>query len=59
VGERGASQKGLRVCGGGRETSNVGTSIAGGEGERLGKQRVLTGGVHGPARKDSRTGGQH
>jgi hypothetical protein len=38
---------------------DVGAFTVGGEGERLAKQRGLMGGVHGPARKDSRTGDQH
>jgi hypothetical protein len=46
------------ACGGGREMRNVGTSMAGCEGGRLGKRRGLTGGVRGPTRENSRTGGQ-
>jgi hypothetical protein len=59
VSERGAgSKRRLSACGGGRETHDVGASVARCEGERLGKWRGLTGGVRGPARENSRTGGQ-
>jgi hypothetical protein len=43
--------------GGGWETLDVATSSAGCAGERLGKRRVRTSGVRGPARENSRTGG--
>jgi hypothetical protein len=43
--------------GSGRETCDVGASIAGCAGGRLGKGRWLTSGVRGPARVDSRTRG--
>jgi hypothetical protein len=59
VGERGAgSKRRPGACEGGREMSDVSVSVAGCEGERLGKQWGLTGGVCGPARENSRTGGQ-
>jgi hypothetical protein len=54
VSEWGAgSKRRSGVCGDGRETHNMGTSMAGCEGRRLGKRRGLTGGVHGPARENS------
>jgi hypothetical protein len=46
------------ACRGGRETGDVGASTVGSEGGWLGKRRGLTGGVRGPATKNSRTGGQ-
>ena len=51
--------KGARACGGGRGMRGRGRVHGGGVGERLGKRRGLTGGVHGAARGDPRTGGQH
>ena len=39
---------------GGRETRDVGASVAGCEGGRLGKQRGLRGGVRGAEREDLR-----
>jgi hypothetical protein len=54
VSERGAGLKRRPgVCGGGRETRDVGASAAGCEVERLGKRRGLTGGVCGRARENS------
>jgi hypothetical protein len=47
----------LGTWGGGWEMLDVATSSAGCAGERLGKRRVLTSGVRGPARENSRTGG--
>jgi hypothetical protein len=41
------------------ECADVGASTAEGVGERLGKRRGITGGVHRVARGDPRTGGQH
>jgi hypothetical protein len=59
VSEWGAgSKRRSGACGGDRETRDVDASTAGCEGGRLGKRRVLTGGVRGPARENSRTGGQ-
>jgi hypothetical protein len=51
--------KGTRACGGGRGTRGRGRVHGGGVGERLGKRRGLTGGVHEEARGDSLTSGQH
>jgi hypothetical protein len=51
--------KGTRACGGGWRMRRHGRIHSGSVGERLGKRRELTGGVHGAARGDLRTGGQH
>jgi hypothetical protein len=50
------SKKGQARGGSGLETRNVGASTTGCAGGMLGKGRWLTGGVHGPARADSRMG---
>jgi hypothetical protein len=49
------SKRRLGACGGGRETRDVGASMAGCEGKRLGTREWLTGGVRGPARVHKRT----
>jgi hypothetical protein len=55
----GVGSKGGRACGrSGQKTHDVGTSMAGCTGGRLGKGKRLTDGVHEPARANTRTGGQ-
>jgi hypothetical protein len=53
VGERGASFKGARACGGGRKMRDVGASTSGVR-EREVSDGGLKGGVRGPAREDMR-----
>ena len=57
--ERGVGSKGAMAYGGGRGLCGRGRVHGEGMGERLGKRRGLTGGVHRAARGDPRTGGQH
>jgi hypothetical protein len=50
----GATSKGVSAWGGGQEKRDVGASMVGRAGRRLGRRRWLTGGVRGPTRASER-----